>query len=56
MLDKSVMTELCYTAILRVRLEYKELCTSTNELKENKTKRYNKLVSSFYIIHAVALD
>ena len=43
--------------ISTVRLEYKS-CTSADELKENKTRRFNKLVliSSFYIIHAIALD
>ena len=53
-----MVAELSHTIISRVRLEYKELRTSTDELKETKTRKCNKLVSisSFYIIHAVVLD
>ena len=33
-----LVAELSHTNISRVRLEYKELCTSTDELKETKTR------------------
>ena len=53
-----LMAELSHTIISRVRLKYKELRSITDELKETKTRKCDKLVSisSFYIIHAVALD
>ena len=56
--NQQLVAELSHMITSSVRLGYKELHTSTDELKETKTRKCNELVSisSFYIIHTVALD